>query len=466
MNIAPPTQLTAIDLPARRTSPSSRSASDDVARFDDLLQTAAQTASDDRDALASQSESRSQSGTPSQVTADPSSPRDASTADESDLLADADAATDDASSQAAEDQPVDDAIDTTDDVPAEALIALAAQPAAVLVDDELAPPPATTTTASASASTAAQPGASAAALTAAGSSAVPSAAASQPAAPPTPAPSATSNSTGEQSKSAASASPADPQLQQAGESQSQSSQHDLADPPPERPLVTGPTAPRPGSSDDQPSASANSAASSPTLSPAAIQAAYSAESAASSDAAAQSNLASTSASASSPSPSSSADPAAASASASPLPGSDVTLDDTDRQRIADQTARALRAAVNQRGGTVTLRLNPPELGEVRIRLELNQTTVRASIDTASESVRTLLQQHANQLHSALASHGLTVEQLQVQTQPDLSGRQDRSASDDGRSKGSFQQNPQQQQTPGDPQRQNSRFQRELLDLVA
>ena len=140
----------------------------------------------------------------------------------------------------------------------------------------------------------------------------------------------------------------------------------------------------------------------------------------------------------------------------------------DEHRVAEQAMRAMRTVINQRGGSLTLRLNPPELGELRIRLEMQQHTVTARFEAANEMVRQLLQQQLPQLHSALSSHGFTVEQIQVQVHsgganPQASDGQDQP--NDGRSRGSFEDAPGRERDAKRQREGLTRFARELLDVV-
>jgi len=80
-----------------------------------------------------------------------------------------------------------------------------------------------------------------------------------------------------------------------------------------------------------------------------------------------------------------------------------------------RVVRGIRTAINQQGGVVTLRLHPPELGFVRIQLEINNGVVRAEFSAEQSSVRNLLTQQMGQLRAALESHGLSVERLVAQT---------------------------------------------------
>ncbi len=151
------------------------------------------------------------------------------------------------------------------------------------------------------------------------------------------------------------------------------------------------------------------------------------------------------------------------------------LDGPDGQQVTDRVVRGLQGAVNQRGGTVTIRLTPPELGALRIRVHLDGGVVRASFETAHQQVGQLLQQQMATLRQALEGRGLTVENLQVQTQgptglTTVTAQHNADGStNDGRSRGAMyqqanqQREDSQQQNPDQPRRG---FQEELLDLVA
>ena len=117
---------------------------------------------------------------------------------------------------------------------------------------------------------------------------------------------------------------------------------------------------------------------------------------------------------------------------------------------AARLARGLGAAMNQKGGSLTLRLTPPELGTVRIELQMRGGSLAASFHAESEPARAMLLQQMSHLRRALESQGLSVERLSVQTLGEPSGG--RAGSDaggepgrggggetagDGRSRGSY-----------------------------
>ncbi len=102
--------------------------------------------------------------------------------------------------------------------------------------------------------------------------------------------------------------------------------------------------------------------------------------------------------------------------------------------------RGMRGVIHQNGGSVNVRLNPPDLGVVRVQMRIDQGTVVAQLQAEHESVRTLLNHQLGQLRSALESHGLTVDKLDVQTLPTPSSENGTDQSGpDGRSRGRFDQ---------------------------
>ncbi len=138
-----------------------------------------------------------------------------------------------------------------------------------------------------------------------------------------------------------------------------------------------------------------------------------------------------------------------------------TQDASNTQLNTARIARGLQNAVQQKGGAVTLRLTPPEMGTVRIQLQMQNGTVTAQFHAETESTRTLLSQQMSQLRSSLEQQGLTVDRLGVQTMSQTSGsnlhnesQSDREGqANDGRSRGGFTRqgdNHPQQQNPDEP----------------
>jgi flagellar hook-length control protein FliK len=86
---------------------------------------------------------------------------------------------------------------------------------------------------------------------------------------------------------------------------------------------------------------------------------------------------------------------------------------TEATRSTAPIVRSLSALVNQRGGVMTMRLDPPELGQLRIQMHLGRGVVSADFHAATAPARALLEKHLSVLRSALEAQGLTVERLSV-----------------------------------------------------
>lgn len=151
----------------------------------------------------------------------------------------------------------------------------------------------------------------------------------------------------------------------------------------------------------------------------------------------------------------------------------VTTPETDADPInAARLTRGLQSALQQPGGTVTLRLTPPELGTVRIQLQLSSGSVSASFHAEGASARSMLTQQLSQLRTALESQGLNVERLNVQpmqqTNQSSLQQQNQQSSADGRSRGQYtgqQQQPRDDRSdPDQPSRES--FERLMLNEVA
>jgi flagellar hook-length control protein FliK len=157
----------------------------------------------------------------------------------------------------------------------------------------------------------------------------------------------------------------------------------------------------------------------------------------------------------------------------PTPAPRQELSEADQQRLAEQALRGLKSVVNQRGGSLTLRLNPPDLGELRIRVELSPHAIRAQFEASSPQVASMLQRQMDTLRTALESQGLRVDHLQAQSPtapaPTWQGAGEQAAGEDGQSKGMYQQQGGDQDAHSrrqDERDSPGKFERELLNLVA
>lgn len=87
----------------------------------------------------------------------------------------------------------------------------------------------------------------------------------------------------------------------------------------------------------------------------------------------------------------------------------------DNKAFTKGVSRGLLAAVHQRGGSLTMRLHPENLGSLKIQLSLTGNTVKAQLHVHNEQAQALLLENITALKSALENKGLTVAQLSVHT---------------------------------------------------
>ena len=100
-----------------------------------------------------------------------------------------------------------------------------------------------------------------------------------------------------------------------------------------------------------------------------------------------------------------------------LPGD--ALDSPVERATMGRVLRGMQGALNQQGGSVTLRLTPAELGTLKIELAIAGGAVSARFSAETDTVRQLLSDRMAQLRTALERQGLSVERLAVQTQQPL-----------------------------------------------
>lgn len=88
------------------------------------------------------------------------------------------------------------------------------------------------------------------------------------------------------------------------------------------------------------------------------------------------------------------------------------LSHADQTRLIQRVARAMEAAP-QRGGTVRLRLRPPELGVLRLEVRLEKGNLTAKLEADTQAARNVLLDHLPQLRDRLAEQGIRIDQFDV-----------------------------------------------------
>ncbi len=84
----------------------------------------------------------------------------------------------------------------------------------------------------------------------------------------------------------------------------------------------------------------------------------------------------------------------------------------DRARFVQRVARAFESA-GDRGGTVRLRLHPPDLGSLRLDVAVRNGTMNARLEVETDTARTMLLDSLPALRERLAEQDITVGRFEV-----------------------------------------------------
>lgn len=85
--------------------------------------------------------------------------------------------------------------------------------------------------------------------------------------------------------------------------------------------------------------------------------------------------------------------------------------------FAAGVSRGLAAALNQKGGTLTMLLNPASLGSLRIAMSIDAGSVSVTMEAVRPEAHELLNRNLQSLRTVLEARGLTVERMGVQLAP-------------------------------------------------
>lgn len=84
--------------------------------------------------------------------------------------------------------------------------------------------------------------------------------------------------------------------------------------------------------------------------------------------------------------------------------------------IMDQVVRKVRVAVRPNGpSTMSIRLDPPHLGKVDMRVKVQDNVVKAILVVESREVRSVIESNMDSLKASLNNQGLKVDQINVTT---------------------------------------------------
>jgi flagellar hook-length control protein FliK len=110
----------------------------------------------------------------------------------------------------------------------------------------------------------------------------------------------------------------------------------------------------------------------------------------------------------SPTPAASVNPAARGAASPASPGAKFVADNHPA------IVQSVKTQLLPTGGTMRLRLDPPELGAMQVSVHLKDGVVTASFETSNDQATKMLSHSLGQLKQALESQGITVGKMHVQ----------------------------------------------------
>jgi flagellar hook-length control protein FliK len=102
--------------------------------------------------------------------------------------------------------------------------------------------------------------------------------------------------------------------------------------------------------------------------------------------------------------------------AAPFPGSAVSDD-----AIVQQVANRFNMQVRNQETQINIRLQPAELGELKIDLTYREGAIRANVFAQSQRVQEILEKNMPKLRELLQGQGIQVEDIQISAKSDIAG---------------------------------------------
>ena len=97
---------------------------------------------------------------------------------------------------------------------------------------------------------------------------------------------------------------------------------------------------------------------------------------------------------------------------STAPNADTNLSQTDRVRFVQRVEQAFQDLSDQ-GGSIRLRLSPPELGSLRIEINVSNGEMTARVQAETTAARNVLLDNLPALRERLAQHDIRVQRFDV-----------------------------------------------------
>jgi flagellar hook-length control protein FliK len=135
------------------------------------------------------------------------------------------------------------------------------------------------------------------------------------------------------------------------------------------------------------------------------------------------------------------------------PQAELTPEARFAEENHEKIVSGVRGELLPNGGTMRLRLDPPELGTLQVSLHMRDGVVSAQFQTANGDAANLLSHTLSDLRSTLEAHGIVVDKLHVQQSP-------REESDSG-----TQQHGSQSRDQSYEQQQDARREQQRKDMI-
>lgn len=108
---------------------------------------------------------------------------------------------------------------------------------------------------------------------------------------------------------------------------------------------------------------------------------------------------------------------AAPGAARQLPDGEIKL---ARSEAVEQLARIVRSNLGARNSSMTLQLDPPELGHLRVDVRMHEQNLLLRFQAETQAARGMLETRLGELRQALEQHGIQLDRVEVSVRPPVS----------------------------------------------
>jgi len=91
------------------------------------------------------------------------------------------------------------------------------------------------------------------------------------------------------------------------------------------------------------------------------------------------------------------------------------------QHVVDQVVRGVGDTKLKDASSITIKMHPEELGQVKLELTLSKDGLKAHLHTQNQQVQDVLEKHMPKLRHALEQHGLRLDEMRVSVDSGASG---------------------------------------------